>query len=324
MQLKVMISKTSPTISIIVPIYNAGKYLHGTLMSVLNQTYKKWELILINDGSIDESIEIINKFVSNDTRIKVINQLNQGVVKARENGINSAEGEFLLFLDADDELPEKSLIKLVEMICDTNSDIICGAHFNIKNELHKKHIPFCNGTGQLSFIKSILKGDFLSTVWGNLYRRKLFENLKEFPNLKIGEDLSLNLQLVCDKNPTISIIDDVVYHYFTRENSVMQNTDPVSGKSRIDFVLYLEHFLKDNGWYEQTKKELGFRFTQIWVWLIFNNQKKILKNSTYGNFFKEYFILAKPIVLPYMKKIGELYIFSPLVCQMVIKFKNKF
>lgn len=104
-----------PLISIIIPCYNAEKYIAETIQSVINQTHKNWELIIVNDGSTDNSIEIINKYIDLDNRIKLINKENTGVSDTRNKGIVLAKGEFMAFLDADDvwnsDFLESTLLK---------------------------------------------------------------------------------------------------------------------------------------------------------------------------------------------------------------------
>lgn len=135
-------------ISIIMPVYNAGKYLDDSIKSVLEQSYANFELIIIDDGSVDNSIQIIKKYMS-DKRIKLITQQNKGPSSARNVGINSISGDFLMFLDADDYLDKTALKMLLDTIIRYNADMCIYAwkefkeksrnHYFSKNEISKNY-----------------------------------------------------------------------------------------------------------------------------------------------------------------------------------------
>ncbi len=116
-------------VSVIIPVYNADKFLDKCIQSVINQSYTNWELILINDGSTDESGLICDTYAQNDKRIKIIHNKNQGVSVTRNIGINKATGDYLFFLDADDYLPKDSLKTLIYYIeKHPELDVIKGFH----------------------------------------------------------------------------------------------------------------------------------------------------------------------------------------------------
>lgn len=125
-------------VSIIVPVYNAEKYLANTLDSIIRQSYKNFELLLINDGSTDKSKAICDKFALKDRRIKVLDKNNGGVSSARNYGLSVAEGEYVIFIDSDDYLTADMLETLVNDIESTKSDVaICG-FWHVTEDEYKK------------------------------------------------------------------------------------------------------------------------------------------------------------------------------------------
>jgi len=123
-------------VSIVIPAYNAEPFIKDTIKSVLNQTYDNWELIVVNDGSIDKTLEIIKSF--NDIRIKIINQTNSGVSVARNNGMNISMGDFIVFLDADDIFSENFIEKrLICLLSNQNIGFCCSEVFHFKNNVNE-------------------------------------------------------------------------------------------------------------------------------------------------------------------------------------------
>ena len=117
-----------PKISVIIPVYNTENYLKECLNSVINQTFKDIEIICVNDGSTDNSLSILEEYARTDSRIKIINQKNQGVSSSRNNGIKSARGEYIMFLDSDDLYKPDLCEKVVEKIDSQSPDIVMWGH----------------------------------------------------------------------------------------------------------------------------------------------------------------------------------------------------
>ena len=128
-----MKNKTSPIISVIMPVYNAEKYLEEAILSILNQTHKNFEFIIINDGSIDKSLEIIYKYQKKDKRIVLINRKNKGLITSLNEGIEKSSGSYIARMDADDISLAKRFERQIKLMELENLDI-CGGHFlNINN-----------------------------------------------------------------------------------------------------------------------------------------------------------------------------------------------
>lgn len=125
-------------ISIIVPVYNSEKYIDRCLDSILNQTYKDLEIVLVNDGSNDQSLKILENYALRDTRIKVVNQENKGVAAARNTGLDNATGDYILYVDSDDWIENNMVERMVEL--SANADIVfCGNDNAVSPESVKKN-----------------------------------------------------------------------------------------------------------------------------------------------------------------------------------------
>jgi len=213
-------------ISIIIPVYNVADYLRKCLDSVVHQSYSHLEIILINDGSIDDSLKICEEYQVLDSRIKVVNQNNSGVSVARNEGLKEATGDYLLFVDGDDWLN----LYAIEFICNfmQEVDLVSFSYSKEYQATHQVRKLGLNGQYSSSFLQRRITGlvkdelsdpsqmETLVTVWGKLYKTAiikdnniLFEDLK-----KIGtwEDGLFNWEYLNTCNQ-VYIVDEPLYHY---------------------------------------------------------------------------------------------------------------
>lgn len=221
-----------PTISIIVPIYNVEPFLPNSIISILEQTYKDFELLLVNDGSTDNSGKICDKFAEKDNRIKVIHKDNEGVSSARNKGIEIASGDYVAFVDPDDTVEPNMYEFLLESALTYKADItICPIktidHVNntVSNSLiwEKANVPINKASIEKYLIPSLLTERTYSLVSSvnKLYKKSLFDNLDiRFDEKKThSEDARLNYTL-------LTLIDSLVfieqplynYHIYKRES----------------------------------------------------------------------------------------------------------
>lgn len=199
-------------VSIIVPIYNAEKYLDSCIQSVLRQTYTNWELILIDDGSTDKSGRIAEEYGFADERITVFHQKNLGVSLARYQGIDEATGNYVVFLDADDELIEDCLAKTVNIAEETNADVVAGRSCE-NQELFQDRIIW---TGAEALENSLKDHLFTYSACAKLIRREFIGKTRFTPDIRINEDSYFVFQLLCKQNVFV-LTNDVIYFY--RANS---------------------------------------------------------------------------------------------------------
>ena len=193
--------------SIIVPVYNAEKYLSDCLKSLIGQTCSDVEIICINDGSTDNSLKILQEYANKDSRIKIINQENQGVSIARNNGINIAQGEYLLFVDADDWISESMCEDLFNSIKASKSDIIYFNYYNCSDKQTRPINMICSNSTDFKDI--IIPG-----LWCKAYKTTFIKkNNITFPTgISMAEDMIFILKTI-SKNPSTSYLKKYLYYY---------------------------------------------------------------------------------------------------------------
>lgn len=209
-------------VSIILPVYNSEFFLDRCIGSILNQTYENFEVIIINDGSTDKSLEIINRWILKDKRIKLINKKNEGVAKARNLGIEIASGEYIAFIDSDDYVSSHMLSTMSKIANEENADLVeCSFNFVKDGEIINSP-KFTNEklNGNKVVLSNFLKRkNTVNAIWNKLYKASLFEKIS-FPNLKYGEDYLVNVlaHMYSYKKVTTS---EKLYFYEDNINSAM-------------------------------------------------------------------------------------------------------
>ena len=164
----------SDLISVIVPVYKVEKYLNKCVQSIVNQTYKNLEIILVDDGSPDNCPEMCDEWAKKDSRIKVIHQENAGLAEARNSGISVATGEFFMFIDSDDHAEPDMIELLLNLSMEYNADVSsCGFYFDYENDNKAEACDFSDEIRIADInerIIDLLTGGFSGTVWNKLYR----------------------------------------------------------------------------------------------------------------------------------------------------------
>lgn len=206
-------------VSIIVPVYNAEKYIDNCVTSVVNQTYSKWELLLIDDGSFDSSGMICDNYSRLNSRIRVVHQKNLGVSAARNRGIECAEGEYIAFLDVDDALPQESLKTLVNSLIDNNADVAMGITCGEKWENHSG-VEIWKGEDGIQY--SLMDDPYTCAAWGKLYRRELIGETRFDRKIKINEDSLFVFQIMC-KKPVCVCVNKEIYQYIQVSGSASRS-----------------------------------------------------------------------------------------------------
>lgn len=232
-------------ISIIIPVYNCEKYLNKCLSSVKNQTYKNYEIIIINDGSTDNSLNIIKNFVKENSKCKYINQKNKGLSDARNNGMNISTGEYIFFLDSDDEIPNDAIENLLHCAIKNQSDIVIGnmINYNSKNKYNNYTSKYIKNLNLVSYKDYPKLFSFVHAA-GKLYKSNLIKNIKFISNVK-HEDNYFNYSLYL-KNIKISMITNTVYYHRIRENGEKSITQSLDINSFKDLIINYDKVIEEN------------------------------------------------------------------------------
>ena len=219
-------------ISIVVPVYNVEEYLKQCLDSILEQTYRNWELILVNDGSTDSSGLICQEYAEKDARIRYFEKENGGLSDARNYGIEQAQGEYLTFVDSDDFLDVSHLSILYNALVNNDADISIANYVNYQTstatfylhtfgEYYEKNYTSEELIDDLSILE---RNDLsFSTIWGSLYKKSVFSFLR-FPKGVIGEDVALIYKIYTQ-------VDKIVYVH--KDTYIYRENDSGISKSKI-------------------------------------------------------------------------------------------
>lgn len=246
-------------ISVIVPVYNVEQYLNKCIDSIRNQLYQNIEIIIVDDGSTDQSGKICDSYLQRDSRIKVIHKENGGLSDARNKGIEYANGDYLAFIDSDDWIERDMIECLWRGISQGTEMAICGY--------------FCNDTGKnietgfekvwtydkdmvvlpkMEVLKFLLGDQITNFAWNKLYKRTLFDSEEgkiRFPFRKNFEDVAIMYKLI-DNASNIALVNKPLYHYVYRKNGIV-------GSKKISDLLDCCEFRKERYlWAEQKYPEL--------------------------------------------------------------------
>ena len=242
-------------VSVIIPVYNSEEYLVRCLESVVNQSYYNLEIIIINDGSNDNSPNIIKEYMRNDERIVYIKQNNSGLSEARNAGIEIATGDFLFFLDSDDEISRDAIRLLVEKSIQGNLDVAIGLLKYIKNnkeynsnrKLDERKID--NGIDCINEMLNAKNIRFHAVA--KLFRRELFFNIR-FPINRLYEDTGCIYKVIY-KAKRIGYINNKIYLYYFNNNSISKGNFNIKKLDLMLFANDIQSFLQENLSFEQCK-----------------------------------------------------------------------
>ena len=248
-----MSEKENPKISVIIPVYNTEEYLKECLDSVINQTLKDIEIILIDDGSTDNSGKFCDEYAEKDTRIKVIHQENQGLGRVRNKGLKIAKGEYIGFVDSDDWIAQDFYEKLYNAAIDNDSEI---AIAKIKTYYYKK------GFFDLYSNKNDLTIVFKSIVCDSIFRKSFLDKYKiKFAEGIVFEDVIFTLKVNCYIKRRFFYVDSYYYYRKDRKNSIMYDFKKSYDAQKVlksikECKMFLDT-IKDTEYYDKAQEIFG-------------------------------------------------------------------
>lgn len=292
----------SKLISVIVPVYNVEKYLERCLDSILRQTYTNLEILLIDDGSKDNSGNICDEYAKKDNRIKVIHKPNGGISDVRNVGLETAKGEYIGFVDSDDYIADDMFETLYNLSENNSTDISIVSFYEMYNG---KLIGVRDDKSLMKMDKEealkelLIDTNIQSYMWNKLFKKELFEGLK-FPLGKNFEDIATVL-LIFERANNVVLLQDPKYYYLRRDDSIVGHR---SNKTYIDYleVIYDKYmYLKDKYPKIELYNAYNYVINMIWVYTIIS---AFDLNEVFENFDRDYQLLCE-IIKEYGTDITE-------------------
>lgn len=233
-------------VSIIIPAYNAEKFIERSLGCCVKQTYKDIEIIVVNDGSKDATHDIVNQIKSKDSRVRLIDKENGGLVSARKEALKHANGEYVFFFDADDIIDNETIEKLVSYT--PKYDIVI-ADFVLESEKgkllpcqHKNKENF--GSDQIGTYCNYLSKSVTASLCGRLIKTEFLKDFSTPLDVTMGEDVITNLLIVSKHSPSIKIVNHSFYHYIQYPTSMANTKNYVTLMKRIKYAEWVLNFMK--------------------------------------------------------------------------------
>ncbi len=238
-------SPNLPLVTVIIPVYNVSKYLSHCIESVIQQSYKNIEIVVINDGSSDDSGIICNQYAQSDNRIKVLHTKNRGLAAARNQGLRKANGMYILFVDSDDWIELNLIETLLNYAINLDADIVVGngckeyTKITVCSDLRDSLVKIQG----LDLLSALVNGIIDNVMWNKLYRYKCFNGIS-FPDGHNYEDVSTTWRLIdslANRNGKVVLTSERLYHVRVRESSISHT---MSLKNVTDcWKAYYERFI---------------------------------------------------------------------------------
>ena len=290
----------TPLVSVIVPIYRIERYLGTCIESIIKQTYKQLEVILVDDGSDDRCRDICDLYSSKDNRIKVIHKENGGLVSARKEGMKNSSGEYIAYVDGDDWIEPDFIERMITDAVENQADIVCaGQTRDLFDVSFKMQNPYPNGAyrgKELIGLKCnmLSYGEFFSLgistyVWNKLFRREIVFDcqLNVDERISIGEDAAVTYPAIL-KSDCVCVNDCVSYHYRQREDSMLKKSSDFTVEAEKLRVLYEYMTSFDNEIYN--KFDLSRQITDYVLGIcIIRSGGRLPENDSYSTFDDAYY-----------------------------------
>lgn len=294
-------------LSIIIPVYNVAAFLPEAVRSVLDQEFKDFELILVDDGSTDGSGELCDAFALADSRVRVIHQSNAGVSSARNAGLDAAKGDFIGWVDSDDLIERDMFLRMMVLVERYGADIVQCEHDrsdSLNNAERTEAVEMMDGPTFTRRIFAKQGGRYTNQValWSKIYKKELWNGIR-FPVGQVYEDEQQTYK-VCLKAEKIVETEEILYHYIKRENSIITG---VSAKKSLDKQMamldrldYLPAVLPDQA--ENCARSFISYCTKMLCDLYEAGENEAVDRGI------RVFLSRKPVLKPWLNKYEKLYL----------------
>ena len=319
-----------PKVSIIIPVYNAEKYIEKCIFYIIDQTLKDIEILIVNDGSTDNSKQILSDICITDERITLINQPNLGISEARNAALKQAKGNYIGFVDADDWVEPDMFETMFLRALKVNADIvICNANNFINNRIDSLRLNITELDINISKAKNNIIADFVNfkydySNWNKIYRNSIIkENTIAFNSkIRICEDLLFNLEFVSFAEHLIAI-ERPLYNYAIHSESIMATLGSKNFEEQTKLIIEFENFCTNYN-FSSELKSFKKTFSEVYFYAFNLNIKYVSLNFTLKETM-DYFlpIMKKPIFVEYLKNINILK-YSLLSKIEILLLKNKY
>ena len=318
-------------ISVIIPVYNAEKYLYRCLHSLIHQTYRKLEIIIVDDASPDKSGEICEQYAKQYPHIKVFHNLtNQGVSVARNIGLDHATGDYIGFVDPDDDFSHHLFEKFHDFLIQNECDLVICGRFDIHQKKPKDTVFYTPKSMVMEKSKSmlmLLDDDIGSYLWDKFFKANLWEGIRFIPGRQFAEDVSV-MHYIFDKAKKIGFIAEPLYYYYINDHTISNSYFPLKWVNT--YLIFKERFeFAKQKYPEMTSRlqaiTLNFARLSLDNYLIYMDKC----DEPYINEIMEYILKEKQNIriLPMKMRqriIIQFYYFSPKIYAISIKFIHWF
>lgn len=305
-----------PLVSVIIPAYNAGKWISSAIENIQQQTYRNWELIIVNDGSTDMTPEVCQKYAITDDRIHLYTQKNQGPSAARNNGLSHMEGDYFTIIDSDDLLHKEALEIYVAAAEKNNAEVVVAGYRMINSFTNetceytfKSEMLFQVKKGNINIepVEKVIQAGLMASNWNKLYKKEL-SDLRFDENLSLNEDVLFSLTAL-SRAKSVVVIPDVLYDYR------IQNGQSLSLKFHPELPEALEALENQLVKNQSLPLRLGIsRWLSNYMYVYMKNicinselkgrTRQLLGNCVKSRFFRKYMTFSNADTMN--RKIGSL------------------
>ena len=282
-------------VSIIIPVFKTAALLPKCIDSCINQTYHDIEIIIVIDGSPDNSYEIAKSFQEKDKRIKVISKQNEGLPKTRRVGFDASTGQYVFHLDSDDYIESNAIELLISDLLRENADIVVGGTiYEDKNgRFITEWVSKISGGLKTDYLNDIFNGSLQPNIWGRLIRREIFQPVFVPSQFNCGEDFLANIMMICNaRDIKITIEPALLYHYLNYNESLTNTWPAELLMPYTDLIasILIKYNIEDavmTNW-------AWFRVIKSWRYYLRCGGRVLLRDKNYINsFYNKYFQIIK-------------------------------